>query len=224
MATARCFLGSDAIALSAFHQPHHLSGGWRLAVLTHKGLEIFDAKGEKVSRPMSFSQASAMLVDKGNHRHFMAKEIASSRRSVSHTLAEYINFAEHTVRVPELPFDFAKLDRLTITACGTASYAGLTAKYWFERIARLPTESTSPPSSATARRRCRRTALQSSSPNPAKRRTRLRHCATARLKASTRSPSSTCRNQRSRVRARRCSALCGAPRSALPPPRPSPAS
>jgi glucosamine--fructose-6-phosphate aminotransferase (isomerizing) len=135
------FLGSDAIALSPFTNriTYLEDGDW--AVLTHKGLEVFDAAGNKVSRPMSYSRASAMLVDKGNHRHFMAKEIAEQPEVVSHTLAEYINFAEHTVREPEkLPFDFAKLDRITITACGTASYAGLTAKYWFERIARLPTE------------------------------------------------------------------------------------
>jgi glucosamine--fructose-6-phosphate aminotransferase (isomerizing) len=135
------FLGSDAIALSPFTNriTYLEDGDW--AVLTRNGLDIFDAAGRKVTRPMSFSQASAMLVDKGNHRHFMAKEIAEQPEVVSHTLAEYINFAEHTVRVPaNLSFDFATLDRITITACGTASYAGLTAKYWFERVARLPTE------------------------------------------------------------------------------------
>jgi glucosamine--fructose-6-phosphate aminotransferase (isomerizing) len=135
------FLGSDAIALSPFTNriTYLEDGDW--AVLTHKSLEIFDAKGRQVVRPMSFSQASAMLVDKGNHRHFMAKEIAEQPEVVGHTLAEYVDFAEHTIRVPAtLPFDFAALDRITITACGTASYAGLTAKYWFERVARLPTE------------------------------------------------------------------------------------
>ncbi len=135
------FLGSDAIALSPFTNriTYLEDGDW--VVLTHEGLEIFDAAGKKVARPMSFSQASAMLVDKGNHRHFMAKEIAEQPEVVGHTLAEYVDFAERTVRVPEkLPFDFAKLDRITITACGTASYAGLTAKYWFERVARLPVE------------------------------------------------------------------------------------
>jgi glutamine---fructose-6-phosphate transaminase (isomerizing) len=135
------FLGSDAIALSPFTNriTYLEDGDW--VVLTHQGLEIFDAAGKTVTRPMSFSQASAMLVDKGNHRHFMAKEIAEQPEVVGHTLAEYVDFAERTVRVPEkLPFDFAKLDRITITACGTASYAGLTAKYWFERVARLPTE------------------------------------------------------------------------------------
>jgi glutamine---fructose-6-phosphate transaminase (isomerizing) len=135
------FLGSDAIALSPFtHRITYLEDGdW--VVLTHDSMDIFDADGRKVTRPMSFSQASSMLIDKGKHRHFMAKEIAEQPEVIGHTLAEYVDFAEHTIRVPEkLPFDFAALDRITITACGTASYAGLTAKYWFERVARLPVE------------------------------------------------------------------------------------
>ncbi len=135
------FLGSDAIALSPFTNriTYLEDGDW--AVLTRTSLEVFDAENRQVIRPMSFSQASAMLVDKGNHRHFMAKEIAEQPEVVGHTLAEYIDFAERAVRLPEkLPFDFAKLDRITITACGTASYAGLTSKYWFEKYARLPTE------------------------------------------------------------------------------------
>ena len=135
------FLGSDAIALSPFTNriTYLEDGDW--VVLTHGGLEIFDAAGRRVERPISYSQASALLVDKGNHRHFMAKEIAEQPEVIGHTLAEYVDFAERTVRVPAtLPFDFAKLDRITITACGTASYAGLTAKYWFERVARLPVE------------------------------------------------------------------------------------
>lgn len=135
------YLGSDAIALAPFTNriTYLEDGDW--VVLTHTTAEIFDAHGKLVERPMSFSQASTMLVDKGNHRHFMAKEISEQPEVIGHTLAEYVDFAEGTVRVPaSLPFDFAKLDRITITACGTASYAGLTAKYWFERVARLPTE------------------------------------------------------------------------------------
>ena len=135
------YLGSDAIALSPFTNriTYLEDGDW--VVLTHHSAEIFDASGKRVERPMTFSQASTMLVDKGNHRHFMAKEIAEQPEVIGHTLAEYVDFSEGTVRVPpKLPFDFSKLDRIIITACGTASYAGLTAKYWFERIARLPTE------------------------------------------------------------------------------------
>ncbi len=135
------YLGSDAIALAPFTNriTYLEDGDW--VVLTRNSIEIFDAENRHIIRPMSFSQASAMLVDKGNHRHFMAKEIAEQPEVIGHTLAEYIDFSERAVRIPEkLPFDFKALERLTITACGTASYAGLTAKYWFEKVARLPTE------------------------------------------------------------------------------------
>jgi glucosamine--fructose-6-phosphate aminotransferase (isomerizing) len=133
------YLGSDAIALAPFtNKVTYLEDGdW--VVVTRGSVKIFDANNMPVVRPMSFSQASSMLVDKGNHRHFMAKEIAEQPEVVGHTLAEYIDFANRSVRVPEnMAFDFSTLDRVSITACGTASYAGLTAKYWFERVARLP--------------------------------------------------------------------------------------
>ncbi len=135
------FLGSDAIALSPFTNriTYLEDGDW--VALTRTSIEIFDSEDRHVIRPMSFSQASSMLVDKGNHRHFMAKEIAEQPEVVGHTLAEYVDFTERCVRMPEaLPFDFKNLDRITITACGTASYAAMVAKYWFEKVARLPTE------------------------------------------------------------------------------------
>ena len=135
------FLGSDAIALAPFtNRVTYLEDGdW--AVITRSSLEIFDADNRQVIRPISFTQASAMMVDKGKYKHFMAKEIAEQPDVVGHTLAEYANFANHAIALPEsLDIDFAKLDRLTITACGTAFYAGLVAKYWFERLARLPVE------------------------------------------------------------------------------------
>jgi glucosamine--fructose-6-phosphate aminotransferase (isomerizing) len=135
------FLGSDAIALAPFTNriTYLEDGDW--TALTRDSAEIYDGKNKRVERPMSFSQASSMMVDKGNHRHFMAKEIEEQPEVVGHTLAEYIDFSERTVRVPEgLDFDFKSLTRLTITACGTASYAGLASKYWFEKISRLSTE------------------------------------------------------------------------------------
>ncbi len=135
------FLGSDAIALAPFtNRVTYLEDGdW--VVLTRNSLEVYDSSGAQVIRPMNFTQASALMVDKGNHRHFMAKEIAEQPEVVGHTLAEFVDFSEQAIRLPDkLPFDFSKMDKLTITACGTASYAGLTAKYWFERYARLPVE------------------------------------------------------------------------------------
>lgn len=135
------FIGSDAMALAPFTNriTYLEDGDW--VALTRHSMELYDVEGRQTVRPMSFSQVSSNLVDKGNHRHFMAKEIAEQPEVVGHTLAEYVDFAERRIRLPEkLPFDFSKLDRLTITACGTAAYAGLVAKYWFERFARLPVE------------------------------------------------------------------------------------
>ncbi len=135
------YLGSDAIALAPFtNRVTYLEDGdW--VVLTRTSVQIFDVGNNDVKRQMSFSQASSMLVDKGNHRHFMAKEIEEQPEVVGHTLAEYLDFSSQTVRIPEkMAFDFKDFDRISIVACGTASYAGLAAKYWFEQIARLSVE------------------------------------------------------------------------------------
>ena len=80
------------------------------------------------------------MVDKGNHRHFMAKEIHEQPEMVGHTLANFIDFANSRVQLPDMPFEFSSLDRISISACGTAYFAGLVAKYWFEKLARLPVE------------------------------------------------------------------------------------
>jgi glucosamine--fructose-6-phosphate aminotransferase (isomerizing) len=135
------YLGSDAIALAPFTDTISYLEDGDSAVLTHTSVEIHDAKGSKVERPVVKSLASALLVDKGNYRHFMAKEIHEQPEVVSHTLARYLDMAAERVRLPaDLPFDFRKLERVSMSACGTAYYAGLAAKYWFERFARLPVE------------------------------------------------------------------------------------
>jgi glutamine---fructose-6-phosphate transaminase (isomerizing) len=135
------FLGSDSMALAPFtNRVTYLDeGDW--VVLTRNSCEIFDSANQPVARPMNFTQASSLLVDKGNHRHFMAKEIFEQPEVIGHTLAEYIDFADGTVALGDTPgIDLSQIDRLTITACGTGFYAALTAKYWFERLARIPTE------------------------------------------------------------------------------------
>jgi glucosamine--fructose-6-phosphate aminotransferase (isomerizing) len=110
-------------------------------VLTRGGAEIRDAKGSKVERAVLRTSASAFPVDKGNYRHFMAKEIHEQPEVVGHTLAHYLDMAAERVLLPtELPSDFRKLQRVSISACGTSYYAGLVARYWFERFARLPVE------------------------------------------------------------------------------------
>jgi glucosamine--fructose-6-phosphate aminotransferase (isomerizing) len=131
------FLGSDAIALAPLtNKIAYLEEG-DLAVLTRDSVEVRDEKGVVVERPTQIVAAGSFIVDKGNHRHFMAKEIYEQPEVVGHTLAHYLDFAREEVRLPKLPFDFKNLERITISACGTAFYAGLVAKYWFERFARI---------------------------------------------------------------------------------------
>jgi len=135
------YLGSDALALAPFTSEltYLEEGDW--AILSRAGAEIRDADGRAVERPRQTIATQAYRIDKGNHRHFMGKEIHEQPEVVGRTLSHYVDLAEGRVVLPEaLPFDFGKLNRLYITACGTAYYAGLVARYWFEQIARLPVE------------------------------------------------------------------------------------
>src|SRR5246127_993889 len=127
------YLGSDAIALAPFTDTiTYLEGGdW--AVLTRDSNVIYDAQGATVHREVQKSGASSFLIDKANYRHFMAKEIHEQPEVVGPTLARYVDMATERVFLPQkLPFDFKDIQRISITACGTASYAGFIAKYWFE--------------------------------------------------------------------------------------------
>ena len=135
------YLGSDAIALAPFTDTitYLEDGDW--AVLTRDSSVIYDVQGTPVHREVLKSGASSFLIDKANYRHFMAKEIHEQPEVVGHTLARYVDMATERVELPrELPFDFRDIQRISITACGTASYAGFIAKYWFERLSRIPVE------------------------------------------------------------------------------------
>jgi glucosamine--fructose-6-phosphate aminotransferase (isomerizing) len=135
------YLGSDALALAPFTDAitYLDEGDW--AILSRGGAEIRDASGATVERARQKIATQAYRIDKGEYRHFMAKEIHEQPEVVGRTLAHYVDMANGRVMLPEaLPFDFAKLSRVYITACGTAYYAGLVARYWFEQVARLPVE------------------------------------------------------------------------------------
>jgi glutamine---fructose-6-phosphate transaminase (isomerizing) len=138
--TGAMYLGSDAIALAPFTDAitYLDEGDW--AVLRRTGVEIFDRNGRPAERQLIKSVASSLLVDKGNHRHFMAKEIHEQPEVISHTLSSYIDMSAGTVQLPDLGLDVTKLEHVTLSACGTAYYAGLVGKYWIERYARLPVE------------------------------------------------------------------------------------
>ena len=135
------YLGSDALALAPFTDEitYLEDGDW--VTLTRASAQFRDLEGRLANRPRVRTQASAFLVDKGEYRHYMAKEIHEQPEVLGRTLAHYLDMSEGRVRPPfAFPVDPASLDRVTIVACGTAYLAGLTAKYWIERYARLPVD------------------------------------------------------------------------------------
>ena len=133
------FVGSDAIALAPLtDRITYLEEGDR-AVLTRTSLEIHDANGNLANRAIKTIQIDSARVDKAGHKHFMAKEIAEQPTVIGNALANYLTADGH-IALPDPGVDFTAIDRLTLVACGTAYYACLTAKYWFEQIARIPVE------------------------------------------------------------------------------------
>src|SRR5258707_1790650 len=135
------YLGSDAIALGPFTDTisYLEDGDW--VVLTRHSAVIYDKSNAVVHRDAIKHGAATSLVDKANYRHFMAKKIHEQPEVVGHPLARYVDMATERVALPvKLPFDLKDIQRISITACGTASYAGYIAKYWIERLSRLPVE------------------------------------------------------------------------------------
>ncbi len=130
------YLGSDALAVGPFTQRiSYLEEGDYVAV-DRSGARMFDVSGAAVERPIVQVSASSALVEKGEYRHFMEKEIHEQPDSVQHTLSHYLDFVNGKVQPGEI--DFAAVDRIQIVACGTAFYAGQIGRYAFERLAGLP--------------------------------------------------------------------------------------
>ena len=133
------FIGSDALAVGPFtNRVAYLEEGDYVAI-DDTSARIFDADGRPAERPVRIIPASAALVEKGNYRHFMEKEIHEQPDSCQHTLGAFVDPVALTATPPG-DVDFAQFDRIQIVACGTASYAGMIGKYLFERIARLPVD------------------------------------------------------------------------------------
>ena len=136
------YLGSDAFALAPFtNRVTYLEDG-DVVMIKGAAVSIFDAQDRPANREVKTTTASAALVDKAGRRHFMAKEIHEQPEVIGDTLAHYLDAAGPRVDLPEKSLNaiFASATRLTISACGTAYYAGLVGKYWFERLARLAVE------------------------------------------------------------------------------------
>ncbi|WP_417834769.1 glutamine--fructose-6-phosphate transaminase (isomerizing) [Thalassospira xiamenensis] len=131
------YLGSDAMALS--HLTNKLiyleEGDW--VELTRDGVQVRDEHDNDVTRETKLSAVSGAMMGKGNYNHFMQKEIFEQPAVIGDTLHAFINPATRTIKLPDMPFSFNDVSRLTIVACGTSFYAGMVAKHWIERYAGL---------------------------------------------------------------------------------------
>ena len=134
------YIGSDAHALAPLTQriAYLEEGDW--ACVTRSTIEIFNRDNARVERPVVNSGVFGHAADKGNHRHFMQKEIYEQPVVVAQTLQSYLKRTEGEVSLPIPEFDLSAIKRVTIVACGTSFYAGMVAKYWFEQFARVPVD------------------------------------------------------------------------------------
>ena len=134
------YLGSDALALAPLTQriAYLDEGDW--AVVRRAGVQVFDKDNHPVERPVTVSGLTGAMIDKGNHRHFMQKEIYEQPVVVAQTLSSYLRTFEGQVALPDMDFDLSTVERVAIVACGTASYVGGIGKYWLEQMARVPVE------------------------------------------------------------------------------------
>ena len=134
------YLGSDALALAPLTQriAYLDEGDW--VVCTREGAQVYDRDNNPVDRPVTLSGVTGALIDKGNHRHFMQKEIYEQPIVVAQTLRSYLQRLEGKIALPIPDFDLSGIKRVTIVACGTSFYAGMVAKYWFEQFARVPVD------------------------------------------------------------------------------------
>jgi len=134
------YLGSDALALAPLTQQiaYLEEGDW--AVIDRDGAKIFDKDDKPAERPVTISGVSGAMIDKGNYRHFMLKEIYEQPVVVAQTLKSYLHRMDDKLSLPIPEFDLSAISRVTIVACGTSFYAGMVAKYWFEQFARVPVD------------------------------------------------------------------------------------
>jgi glucosamine--fructose-6-phosphate aminotransferase (isomerizing) len=134
------FIGSDALALAPLTQriAYLKEGDW--TVVTRRGARFFGPDGAEVQRDVRLTSVTGSMVGKGNFRHFMEKELHEHPVVIGNTLHRMVDPVTRAVVLPELSFDIAQLSRITISACGSAFYAGLVGRCWLESVARIPTD------------------------------------------------------------------------------------
>ncbi len=134
------YLGSDAMALAPWTDriSYLDEGDW--VEIDRTSATVHDADDTVVERAVTRTELSGALIGKGRYRHYMLKEIYEQPAVIGDTLRSFIDPHTQIIGLPKMPFELAKVPRITAVACGTASLAGMVAKYWLETLARLPVE------------------------------------------------------------------------------------
>jgi glucosamine--fructose-6-phosphate aminotransferase (isomerizing) len=132
------FIGSDGLALAPLTRriAYLKDGDW--AVVDRQGAKFFDMDGAEVTREAKLTRLTGAAIGKGNYRHFMEKELHEHPAVIGDTLHRMVDPATRAVNLPALNIDFSTLPRITMSACGSAYYAGLVGRWWFEAMARIP--------------------------------------------------------------------------------------
>ena len=132
------FIGSDALALAPLTRriAYLHDGDW--SVVDRHSAKFFDMNGAPIEREIKLTRQTGAAIGKGNYRHFMEKELHEHPAVIGDTLHRMINPATRAVTLPDLNIDFATLPRITMSACGSAFYAGLVGRWWFEAVSRIP--------------------------------------------------------------------------------------
>ncbi|MGE3251233.1 MAG: glutamine--fructose-6-phosphate transaminase (isomerizing) [Hyphomonadaceae bacterium] len=135
------YLGSDALAVAPFTQRVIYLEEGDQATLTRTSVRIDDVRGKRVERPTTVFSGGAAAVEKGNHRHFMQKEIYEQPETTARTIARYVNAFDERVQMGDLDgVDIGGAENALMIACGTAHYATRVGEYWLEQVAGLATE------------------------------------------------------------------------------------
>jgi glucosamine--fructose-6-phosphate aminotransferase (isomerizing) len=132
------FVGSDALALAPLTRniAYLRDGDW--TVVDRQGAKFFDMDGNEVEREVKLTRLTGAAIGKGNFRHFMEKELHEHPAVIGDTLHRMVSPSTRSVALPDLGIDFTKISRMTMSACGSAFYAGLVGRWWFEAVARIP--------------------------------------------------------------------------------------
>lgn len=134
------YMGSDATALAPYTTKVAYLEDGDMAILTTTSVSFFDKNGKEAHRPVKTTNLTGAAVGKGEFRHFMLKEIYEQPTVIGETMSVFCDYTTGKIELPKLPFDLSKITKITMVACGTSYYAALTARYWFENIAKLPVE------------------------------------------------------------------------------------